>query len=142
MDHTPPSPARAVYEIDGERFSTLEEFYAEVSRVLVPGADWGRSLSAFNELLSGGLGAPAAGFTLRWKNHARSVEQLGRGETLRQLERALERARPEHRADIADELELARRGEGTTVYEWLVEIIRHHAPAGGEPASGIMLELC
>lgn len=42
------------YEIDGKNFSTLEEFYEEISRVLFPGAEWGRNLDAFNEILRGG----------------------------------------------------------------------------------------
>jgi hypothetical protein len=33
-------PLKPTYEIDGSRFSTLEGFYAEISRVLAPGADW------------------------------------------------------------------------------------------------------
>jgi hypothetical protein len=30
--------------IDGEQFSTLDEFYEEVSRKLIPGAEWGHNL--------------------------------------------------------------------------------------------------
>lgn len=41
----------AVYEIDGVNFSTLEEFYEEISRVLVPGATWGRNLDGSVELV-------------------------------------------------------------------------------------------
>ena len=31
---------KMVYEIDGSRFATLEGFYEEISRVLIPGAEW------------------------------------------------------------------------------------------------------
>lgn len=41
---------KKVYEIDGAAFSTLEEFYSEVSRKIVPGADWGHNLDAFNDI--------------------------------------------------------------------------------------------
>jgi len=51
-------------EIDGLRFSTLEEFFDEVSRTLIPGADWGRNLDAFNNILRGGFGTPEWGFIL------------------------------------------------------------------------------
>jgi len=54
-----------VYEIDGQRFSTLEDFYTEVSRVVIPGADWGHNLDAFNDILRGGFGTPEGGFTVR-----------------------------------------------------------------------------
>jgi len=37
---------KQVYEIDGVSFSTLEEFYDEVSRALIPDADWGHNLDA------------------------------------------------------------------------------------------------
>jgi len=29
------------YEIDGENFGTIDGFYNEISRVLIPGATWG-----------------------------------------------------------------------------------------------------
>ena len=43
------------YVIDGRDFSTLEEFYDEFNRVLVP-EPWGRNLDAFNAVLRGGFG--------------------------------------------------------------------------------------
>jgi RNAse (barnase) inhibitor barstar len=66
-----------IYEIDGGRFSDIAGFYEEVSRVLLPGVTWGRNLSAFNDILSGGFGTPESGFILRWKNSDRSKECLG-----------------------------------------------------------------
>ena len=33
--------------IDGAAFSTLEGFYDEISRILIPGAVWGYNLDAF-----------------------------------------------------------------------------------------------
>ena len=41
---------KKVYEIDGAAFSTLEEFFEEISNKVIPGADWGRSLDAFNDI--------------------------------------------------------------------------------------------
>jgi RNAse (barnase) inhibitor barstar len=40
-----------IYEIDGERFSTLEEFYDEIDRVMRL-APWGHNLDAFNDILA------------------------------------------------------------------------------------------
>ena len=48
-------------EIDGTRFDTLEGFYDEVSRQLIPRSDWGRNLDAFNDILRGGFGTPEGG---------------------------------------------------------------------------------
>jgi hypothetical protein len=42
---------KKIYQIDGHRFSTLDEFYEEIGRVLIPGADWGHNLDAFNDIL-------------------------------------------------------------------------------------------
>jgi Barstar (barnase inhibitor) len=44
---------KPTFEIDGLRFHTLEEFFDEVSEILIPGADWGRNLDAFNDILRG-----------------------------------------------------------------------------------------
>ena len=65
------------YEIDGANFSTIDGFYEEISRVLIPGATWGRNLDAFNDILWGGFGTPEAGFVLVWKNHHLSRDRLG-----------------------------------------------------------------
>ena len=54
-----------VYEIDGTRFHTLEEFFDEIGTVLIPGSEWGRNLDAFNDILRGGFGTPEGGFTIR-----------------------------------------------------------------------------
>jgi RNAse (barnase) inhibitor barstar len=70
---------RRTYVIDGERFATLEEFYDEISRVLIPDACWGRNLDAFNDILRGGFGTPEEGFILRWQHDQRITDRLERG---------------------------------------------------------------
>jgi RNAse (barnase) inhibitor barstar len=123
-----------IYEINGRSFSTLEEFYAEVSRSVIPGAEWGHNLDAFNDILRGGFGTPESGFTLRWLEHVVSKERLGYPETIHQLEMRLSRCHPTNRPQVAQELERARAGQGPTVFDWLVELIRDHGP-GGEQAN-------
>ena len=108
-----------IYEIDGRNFATLEEFYEEIGRTLIPGAEWGRNLDALADILSW----VDDGFVLRWKHHELSRERLGYPETVRQLERRLERCHPMNRERVREELGLARAGEGPTVYDWLVEIL-------------------
>src|SRR5258708_29359176 len=104
--------AKVVYEIDGRDFSTLEEFYQVVSRVLVPGAQWGQNLDAFNDILRGGFGTPEGGFVLRWKNSAVSRERLGYPETVRQLQRRLARGHPSNRKLVGKAVEQARQRGG------------------------------
>jgi len=53
--------APKVFVIDGFQFSTLDGFFDEISRKLIPGAQWGRNLDAFNDILRGGFGTPEEG---------------------------------------------------------------------------------
>lgn len=129
------------YEIDGENFSTLEEFYDEISRVLIPGASWGRNLDAFNDILRGGFGTPDEGFVLRWRNHEVSRQRLAYPETVRQLEKRLERCHPTNRESVRSELDLARAGQGPIVIDWLLEILAVHGPGGDEAKDNVQLDL-
>lgn len=124
---------KRTFEIDGADFQTLEEFYDQLERVLIPGKDWGRSLDGLNDLLRGGFGTPTGGFVLCWKNSAISRERLGYNETIRQLEQHLKLCHPSNRASIEHDLDLAHAHRGSTVFDWLVELIRVHG-AGGEEA--------
>ena len=132
---------KAVYECDGRDFATLQEFYGVVSRVLIPGAEWGHNLDAFNDILRGGFGTPDGGFVLRWVNSAMSRERLGHPETARQLERRLARCHPTNRVSVGEELRRARQGVGPTVFDWLVEIIGVHCAGGREQEDGVELVL-
>jgi RNAse (barnase) inhibitor barstar len=127
------------YIIDGARFSTLEEFYEEISRVLIPGANWGRNLDAFNDILRGGFGTPNGGFVFRWINSEMSSRRLGYPETVRQLEKRIQRC---HLSGYPmDQLKSARQNEGDTVFDWLIEVIRYHCPGGDEEEDGVELKL-
>lgn len=132
---------KMVYEIDGARFSTLEGFYDEVSRILIPGADWGRNLDAFNDILRGGFGTPDEGFTLVWKNSEESRLRLGYPETVRQLELRLTKCHPSNREYVSQELEAAKRQEGQTVFDWLIKIIVLHGAGWIEAQDQVELVL-
>lgn len=133
--------SKTVLTIDGSNFSTLEEFFDEIERMLIPGAAWGRNLDAFNDILRGDFGTPSGGFVLQWQASDLSRERLGRAETVRQLEARLRGCHPTNRASVAEELERARRGMGSTVFDWLVEIIRTHGIGGDEAEDGVELIL-
>lgn len=127
-------------EIDGARFSTLEEFFHHFEEMALT-ASWGHNLDAFNDVLRGGFGTPAGGFVLRWKNHHLSILRLGHFETARQLRIRMDRCHPTNVEVVRVDFERALRGEGPTVFDWLVEIIRVHGPGGGEAADGVELRL-
>ena len=55
------------YTIDGKAFSTLQGFFDEISRAVIPGAEWGHNLDAFNDILRGGFGTPEGGSSLYGK---------------------------------------------------------------------------
>lgn len=128
-------------EINGDNFASLEEFYAEVSRKVIPEADWGRNLDAFNDILRGGFGTPEDGFVLVWKNHSVSRERLGYEETVHQLQLKLERCHPSNAELVARDLAAAQRHEGATVFDWLVAIIRDHGAGGQEAEDNVELVL-
>jgi len=129
------------YEIDGSRFSTLEECFDEISRVIVPGQRWGHNLDVLNDILRGGFVTPPNGFTIDWKNHALSKERLGYGETIRQLEKRLQKCHPESQGHVAADLASARAHRGATVFDWLVDLIRIHGSGGKEGQDRVELIL-
>jgi RNAse (barnase) inhibitor barstar len=134
-------PVAKEFVIDGSRFSTLEGFYEEIDRVLIRGANWGRNLDAFNDILRGGFGTPDEGFVLRWSQSETSRKELGYPETARQLKLRLARCHPSNRKEVAGKLALAESGEGQTVFDWLVEIIKKHGPGGREGSDNVHLAL-
>jgi len=136
-----PLMSKPTYEIDGSRFSTLEGFYKEISRVLIPASDWGHNLDAFNDILRGDFGTPQGGFILRWLHSELSRERLGYSETVRQYERRLQRCPPSNRFTVARALEAAKRGQGATAFDWLQEIIAAHGSGGSEQEDGVELDL-
>ena len=116
----------SVYELDGSRIHDLDSFYAEVSRVMLPETSWGRNLDAFNDILRGDFGPLESSFTLVWLNADESRQRLGHALTVRILERRLITCHPSHRAKIEQQLAAARRGDGQTIFEELLEIIGNH----------------
>jgi len=129
------------YILDGTRITSLEAFYEQISDTLIPGADWGRNLDSFDEVLRGYFGTPRTGFTLRWTHSEVSRAHLGYTETTRQLEIRLKHCHPTYRDIVQRELDAAGQGIGPTVFDRLVEIIRYHGPGGEEAKSNVRLVL-
>ncbi len=140
-----PSPAdspvkRPTFEIDGARCTGLAAFYAELDRSLGL-ADWGHNLDAFNDILRGGFGTPAGGFVLRWARAREARTHLGYPATVAHLEAKVLRCHPSNVAFVQADLEAARRGEGQTLFEIVLEILAVHGPGGHSQGDGIDLEL-
>ncbi len=129
------------YVLDGEKVTSLEAFYQQISDTLIPGADWGRNLDAFDDILSGGFGTPEDGFVLRWTHSGTSRENLGYAETVRQLQKRLDRCHPTNRESVRAALNQAQHGAGATVFDWLVDIIRDHGVGGEQSHDNVRLVL-
>jgi RNAse (barnase) inhibitor barstar len=127
--------------IDGLQFSTLEGFFQHFAERALDGSTWGHNLDAFNDVLRGGFGTPEDGFVIEWLNHVVSKQRLGYPETVRQLELRLGRCHPSNVAHIDEHLAAARREEGSTVFDWLLEIIQTHCPGGTEEEDHVELLL-
>ena len=129
------------YVIDGSRIVSLDAFYNEISRVLIPGHKWGRNLDAFDDILSGGFGTPVDGFMLRWSRAAFSKEKLSYVETSKYLEEKLQHCHPSNRGSVRVELTNARARTGPTLFDWLVDIIRDHGEGGEQAEDNVRLVL-
>ena len=141
MNATIKTMGKRIYEIDGNVIDSLDGFYDEVGRRLLDNSFWGRGLDAFNDVLRGGFGTPDGGFVLRWLRSDRSRAVLGFPATIRYLEKKATRCHPSNVASVRANLARARRGEGETLFDILVDIIRTHGPDGRESESGVDLEL-
>jgi RNAse (barnase) inhibitor barstar len=129
-----------VLVIDGARFSDLDGFSREFSRLL-DNHTWRGNLDAFYDLLRGGFGTPENGWVLRWLNSDSSRFALGHEATIQRLERLLLTCHPSNRSSIEGRIRRARRSEGPTLFDEIVEIIRDHGAGGNESEDGIVLEL-
>ncbi len=132
---------KPIIEIDGSRFDTLNDFWEEISVRLIPGARWGRNFDAFNDILRGGFGTPEGGFRFRWVNFHRSRETLGYPETICWLEKKVQQCHQDNVEFVKREIEAARCGEGPTIADIIINIIRIHGLGGDEEDDGIELEL-
>ncbi|MGW4442282.1 barstar family protein [Streptomyces sp. NPDC004682] len=120
------------YVLDGTRISTLEDFWRVVGEAVNgTGGYFGRNLDAFADCLSGGFGTPDDDdYVVEWREHQVSRERLGHPETARQLEIRLARCHPTNRPSVRADLDAAREGRGSTVFDWLVEIFDDRVPGG------------
>ncbi|MBG6133959.1 hypothetical protein IW245_000153 [Longispora fulva] len=131
---------RVVLVVDGANFGELAGFAAEFSRLLCH-YEWSGNLDAFSDILRGGFGTPDGGFILRWLNSDTSRAALGHEATMERLEGILRTCHPSNRDSVRARIARARRGEGPTLFDEIVDIIREHGPGGEEAEDEVVLEL-
>lgn len=120
----------ATYVLDGTRIRTLEDFWRVIGETINgPDGYFGRNLDAFADCLSGGFGTPDDDdYVVEWRDHQASRVHLSYPETARQLEIRLSRCHPTNRPAVSAELAAAREEQGSTVFDWLIEIFEERAP--------------
>jgi hypothetical protein len=118
----------------------LRRLRPRVSRLLCD-YTWRGNLDAFNDILRGGFGTPENGWVLRWLDSESSRIALGYEATIRRLEGLLLTCHPSNRSHFEARIIRARRGEGSNLFDEIVEIIRYHGPDGPEPEDGVHLDL-
>jgi hypothetical protein len=129
-----------VVVLQGAAFDDFAGFVKEFSRHLDE-FEWRGSLDALNDILRGGCGTPDGGFELQWLNSAHSRLALGWPATVRWLEETLTRCHHTNVPHLKLQLDAARREEGTTLFDWIIEIINVHGPGGSEPEGNVRLAL-
>jgi len=120
-----PEENRHTVVLDGANFSSMGEFYAEISRLLAPGEKPIRNLDALNDLLRGGFGETEAyePLAIVWKNAAKSREDLGREATIDYYEERLPRVHPKNRERAEKRLADIRNGVGPTLFDQIIALI-------------------
>lgn len=118
------------YVIPGAEVTGLERFWEVIGKAVNgPDGYFGRNLDAFADCLSGGYGTPDDGdFVIEWRDAGLSRRALGHEETARQLLLRLARVPEVNRARVQEQLAEAEAGRGSTVFDWLTEIIDERAP--------------
>jgi hypothetical protein len=112
---------------------------AEFSRLL-DNHTWHGNLDAFNDLLRGGFGT-----TERMGTEVAQLGVVSRRTGIRSDDSATGAA-PTHLSSLEpfkhrSRILRARSGQGSTLFDQIVEIIREHGPGGSESHDDIVLEL-
>lgn len=103
--------------------------------------EWRGSLDAFHDILRVGLRYPRRALRVAMAELPAFRESLGWSATIHWLEDTIARCHPTNVPRLTAELEAARRGEGTTLFDWLVVIIERHGPGGSEAEDNLVLRL-
>ena len=123
---------------DGVTFSDFEGFQRAFSAFLND-YEWYGNLDAFTDILYGGFGTPESGWVLRWLNSDLSREALGYDAAVKRLALLLSTCHPSNISLVRQRIEMARRREGPTLFDEIIEIIRIHGPGGEEDEDGVLL---
>jgi len=132
---------KITYIIDGKDFSDLGGFAKVFSSTVLKDDAWDGNLDAFNDILGGGCGTPDRGFILVWKNSNKSKDDLGYIETEKWFDQHSRTCHSSNKQRMIEGMDDARKKEGETIFDWLIEIIKDHGPGGAYSEDDVILEL-
>lgn len=110
--------------IDGTHFSTIDEFYNEMDKLLTKNLSWktGHNMDAFHDLLRGGFGVHEVGegIDFYWVHTNKSRQDLGYEATVLYWEKILQNCHPSNCEKIMQKIELAQSNQGETLFDIIV----------------------
>lgn len=110
--------------IDGTHFSTIDEFYNEIDKLLTRNLSWktGHNMDAFHDLLRGGFGVHEIGERIEfyWVHSNKSRQDFGYEATALYWERILQRCHPTNYQKIALKINAAQNHEGETLFDIII----------------------
>lgn len=113
--------------IDGTHFSTLDEFYNEIDKLLTRNLSWktGHNMDAFNDLLRGGFGVHEVGEGIEfyWIHSNKSRQDFGYEATSLYWKRILQKCHPTNYKKVTLKLNAAQNHEGETLFDIIVSQI-------------------
>ncbi|HCM35489.1 MULTISPECIES: ribonuclease inhibitor [Chryseobacterium] len=121
---------RKMIVINGGHFSSLAEFYEEISNSLMKDTDWKvGTLDGFDDILYGGFGVfeNKEEIEIIWKESKKSEEDLGFKTTQEFYENKIRQGKPFNRELIQQKLDDLMAGKGQTLFDILIEIIQSHS---------------
>ena len=121
---------RKTIQLDANQFSTLSSFYTAVEKAFTKDLGWhiGRNLDAFNDLPRGGFGVHDYEEPVRliWLHSDKSQQDLGWEETVKYFSAKLKTCHPSNIESVKQDLTLAERHVGKTLFDLIIDIIKEH----------------
>ena len=117
--------------IEGSAIHGIDDFYAQLNRLLMAGEDWelGPSLDALNDVLWGGIGAMQGQQRVRfvWRDHAASRRALGRQATEEWLRSKAAQPQTFNAQAIHGQLRELRAGTGPSYFDLILQVFADHS---------------
>ena len=127
---TVPGEEGEIFVIDGQMFSDIPGFYAELNRIFMADEEWqlGQSLDALDDLLYAGYGAlqGVRPVSIMWRAMDKSAADLGIAATHAWLTEKLRHPTRFNHEMIHSQIDALERGDGKTYFDLVIEVFQDH----------------